>query len=382
MAVCVKCKKDIPDGALFCPWCGVSQQPKKQAKRRSSKGGSVYKLPNGTWMAAKVLGYETVDETGKIRRIKATKSGFKTKRDALAYLPQLTRKPQKIDLSTSFKDLYEMWLPTHEQKGKSKSTLNCYKAAVKYYEPVWYLPFAELSVDDLQECVDDCPQGKRTRENMKALGTLLYKYAIPRGYVSVNLAQYLYVGGAVGAPREEFTSAEIELIRKSVGFIPYADYIYCQIYLGFRPHEFLTLDISGYNRQERSLQGGGKTEAGTNRIVTISPKIQSIIDRLTEGRESGPIFGDANGKIISDKKYREECFYPALQQMGLPLPASDGHVRKLTPHCCRHSFATLMKAVDAPDKDKLELIGHTSVKMLQHYQHTDYEDLRRITDKI
>lgn len=53
-----------------------------------------------------------------------------------------------------------------------------------------------------------------------------------------------------------------------------------------------------------------------------------------------------------------------------------------TPHCCRHTFATLIKPINAPDKDKLELMGHTSTEMLQHYQHVNLDDLRRITDNL
>ena len=333
-------------------------------------------------MAVKVMGYR-LTEDGRARPIRVTKGGFSTKKEALEYLPHL--KPKSgINPQATFSEIFDLWLPTHERQGKSKSTINCYKAAYKYFQSVWWIPFAEISIDDLQECLDDCPKGRRTRENMKALGTLLYAYAIPRGYApeKVDLAHYLYVGGEAGEKREEFTGDEIEIIRKNIGIVPYADYIYCQIYLGFRPHEFLTLDCSKYNRKERCFVGGGKTDAGTDRNVTVSPKIQPIIDRLTAGKTSGPVFCDLGGNLIPDKRYREDCFYRALDLMGLPLPAPDGSSRKLTPHCCRHSFATLMKAVEAPDKDKLELMGHTSTEMLRHYQHTSYDDLRKITDKI
>lgn len=62
--------------------------------------------------------------------------------------------------------------------------------------------------------------------------------------------------------------------------IPYGEYIVAQCYLGFRPSELLALDIEDYDPRLRSFVGGAKTEAGRNRIVTISPKIQPIIDRL------------------------------------------------------------------------------------------------------
>ena len=41
-----------------------------------------------------------------------------------------------------------------------------------------------------------------------------------------------------------------------------------------------------------------------------------------------------------------------------------------------------MKRVGGADKDKLELIGHTSTEMLRHYQDVDYADLRAITDAL
>lgn len=384
---CMKCKAPLPEDAKFCPQCGWNQQkplPQHKPKTRDNGQGSVYKLPNGSWIAVRVFGYEKRD--GKLCPIKATKSGFRTKKEAIAYLPQL--KPKKarwgINPRVTFQEIFALWLPTHERKGKSKSTINCYKAAFKYYEPLWGIPFADIGIDNLQKCIDDCPHGRRTRENMKALGTLLYAYAIPRGYLpdKVDLAHYLFVGGAPSDPREEFSTEEIEIIRQNIGRIPYADYIYCQIYLGFRPHEFLTLEIGRYNRKERCFVGGGKTKAGTDRTVTISPKIQPIIDRLIGCRTEGPVFAGPDGAAIPDKRYREKCFYQALEKMGLPFPGPDGKKRKLTPHCCRHSFATLMKSVDAPDKDKLKLIGHTSVRMLQHYQHTNFADLRRITDRL
>lgn len=385
--VCKKCSENIPENSKFCNFCGYDQSKTPRTQNTKSRGngqGSVYKTASGKWTAAKVFGY-IKDDNGKLVPIKATKGGFTRKKDALDYLPQLTKAPQHINKHITFKSLYDLWLPYHEAKGKSKSTINCYKAAMKHYKDIWFMRFCDIGIDDLQECIDDCPHGKRTRQNMKALGTLLYSYAIPRGYCpdKVDLAHYLFISGDSGTPREAFTNKEIEIIKSHIGQVPYADYIYCHIYLGFRPHEFLTLDIENYDAKEHCFIGGGKTEAGTNRTVTISPKIQPIIKKIVGDRTSGPVFCGPDGNEIYDKKYREECFYPALKAMGLPNPEYGMNgPRKLTPHCCRHTFATLMKNINGTDKDKLALMGHTSTEMLQHYQHVNLEDLRIITDNL
>lgn len=374
------------NGAIYCHKCGKKQVAQKgTGKRKRGNGqGSVYKPSGGkSWVAVKVLGYEPL-ENGKLKPVVDKKQGFATKTEALEYLPNLGRGAKKIDTSITFKGIYDLWLPEFQKRGRSKSTEDNYKAAMKHYKDIWFIKFSDIGIDDLQECIDDCPKGKRTRQVMKVLGGLLYGYAIPRGYVdNVNKAQYIFVSGAEGTAREEFKEHEIEKVRQSIGKVPYADYIYCNIYLGFRPHEFITLDVSQYNAEGKYFVAGEKTEAGKDRIVTVSPKIQAIIDQQVKGKTSGSVFPNENGEVFGLRAYREDVFYVALEAMGLPTPrtAMEGG-RKLTPHCCRHTFATLMKNVQAADIDKLSLIGHTSVEMLQHYQHTNLEDLRKITDQI
>ena len=209
----------------------------------------------------------------------------------------------------------------------------------------------------------------------------IHKYAIPRGYATLNMAQYLTVTGEDGASRASFTDEQLKLIKKEINEVPYADYIYCMCYLGFRPSEFLALDVKDYDGKNKAITGGAKTEAGKNRTVTISPKIQPIIDRLTKDKISGPIFCDENGNPFRYDYFRDEIFYPALAKIGIENPIeNDRH--KYSPHTCRHTFATLMKNIPASDKDKLELIGHASPEMLRYYQDVRIDDLKKITDAI
>ena len=373
---CRKCKSEIPE-SKFCPNCGARQDISRTPKRRGNGQGTVFQRPNKGWIAMKIIGYEA-DKNGKLKRVTRSKSGFKTKKDALDYLPILgTEKKIK---SQTFLDIYESWEPTHRA---GKSTMDCYKAAKRYFKPIWYQHMKDITIDDLQACMDDCEKGKRTRENMKALAGLLYKYAIPRNQVSLNLAQYLIVGGETGLGKDALPDGALKLLEENVDKVPGADFILCQCYLGFRPSEFLALDAINYNRKEKAFVGGAKTEAGTDRVVTVSPKIQPIIDRLTKDKLSGPVFS-TNGKAMTIKAYRE-LFYNALEQCGIENPTEEkGGVtyHKYTPHSCRHTFATLMKRAPGADKDKLELIGHTSTEMLRHYQDVSFEDLRKVTDAI
>lgn len=263
--------------------------------------------------------------------------------------------------------------------------MNCYKAAFQYFRPVWLMKMDDIIIDDLQDCLDECPHGKRTRQNMKTLCGLMYKYGIPRKQVpdNINLAEFLRVEGESSSQRDSLTDIEIEKIRLAVGRIDHADEIYAMIYLGFRPSEFLSLRAEDYFPEQGYIIGGAKTEAGTNRTVTISPKIRSIIDAHAE--QGGLLFSN-NGAQWDLKKYTEEVFYPTLKKIGIDNPTNLVGIKttrhRITPHSCRHTFATLMKRVQGNDKDKLELIGHTSDEMLRYYQDVSIADLKKITDKI
>lgn len=157
-----------------------------------------------------------------------------------------------------------------------------------------------------------------------------------------------------------------------------------ECYLGFRPSELLSLDVRDYDPVHRAFVGGAKTDAGRDRAVTVSPKIQPTIDALVAGRKEGQVFRSTEGGTLTLPAYRA-AFYAALEAAGVenPMHTVNGvEYHTFTPHSCRHTFATLMKGIKAPEKDKLELIGHTSETMLRHYQDVDIEALRRITDAL
>ena len=385
--VCKKCGVELPPEAVFCFACGVRQEPVRQKRRRGNGEGTVYKR-GASWCCERTFGYTPMG------RVMAKKAGFKTKREALEYLPKLQdprilkpirRKSTQIPL----KELYDLWLPTHQASPK---TLEGYRTAFSVFKPIWQNSMENMDIDDLQECLDDFvpkkgTSGKRTRQIAKTCLGLVYKYGIPRGYVpanlagEANLAKFLKVRTGETSAKVGFNSKELEQIKANIDRIPYADYIYCACYLGFRPSAFLKLDVANYSRKEKAITGGIKTEAGINRTVTISPKIQPIIDRLACDRIAGPLFCAPDGSQLALKEYRG-YFYEALEQIGISNPTDDYGRHRITPHSCRHTFATLLKSVSAPDRDKLELIGHTSEEMLRYYQDVSLSDLRRITDAI
>ena len=389
--ICVKCGQEVPD-MPFCGACGWKQEKAPPVKHKRGNGqGSVYKLPNGKYKAVVILGYysdppsENAEKPVKPKKHKRTRSAvFGKKKDAIAALPGLLASPRQRDRKTmTFKQVFDAWIVTHKA---GKSTLDCYRAAVRYFGALYFMPFQDVDVDDLQDCLDECPKGKRTRENMRAAAGLMYKYAIPRHLTAdgLNLAQYLTVSGDAAAHRDALTELELARLWKYADKVPGVDHILIMCYTGFRPSEYLALTADSYDAATQTLTGGAKTDAGKNRVVTLSPKIVPMVAR--RAASGGPICPAPGGAAWPLKDFSADVFYPALEACGIDNPMveiSGGVLRhRITPHSCRHTFATLIKRVEGADKDKLELIGHSSTEMLRHYQDVDLKDLKKITDAI
>ena len=375
-----KCGQELQEGWIVCPVCG--RKTIKPRKKRGNGQGTITKLPNGKYKLQVTVGYR-LDDEGKIHRSTRTKT-FDRRSDAIAGVKDLKTAPEKKKAVT-FRELYEAMIESHRA---GKSTIDCYRAAYKYLCTIADEPISEIDVDDLQECIDECPHGKRTKENMRAVIGLTYKYGIPRHAIpdNLNLAPFLKVDGDPSAHRDAFTDVQIQKIKNACGVIPQAEIILIMIYTGFRPSEFLALKKSDVFLDQGYIIGGAKTDAGKQRIVTISPTISSAVSFLAQGEG---IFISRDGKGASAWKLRdfsEQIFYPTLEAIGIDNPMVEiagGKLRhKYTPHTCRHTFATLLKRVSGSDKDKQELIGHASAEMLRYYQDVDLTDLRRITDAI
>ena len=383
--LCRKCNGIIPDGSSFCNLCGAKQQlaTTRKSRKRANGEGSVYKdSKTGKWIACYVEGY-VLDEKGNARPVRRVKKGFPSKAAAQEYIPTLKEKAVvNNDVNLTFQQLYLRFEEQHSER-VGKSTMDCYKAAFKHYKDIWHIRFKDLGVDDLQNCITECHNGRRTKENMKALGTLLYKFAGSRKICTHNYAQYLYVGADQKGTRPSFTLEQVEMIRKAIGKIPGADVIYCMIYTGYRPNEMLSLTRDDYHNEDgiEYLVGGFKTEAGSNRSVTISPKLRPIL--LPRIMAANPYLFTKDGKKPMDDRYfREEIFYPVLATLGIQEIPDKDHPAYYVPYSCRHTFSNLIKAVKGNEKDKSSLMGHTDPKMTRQYQDSKLPELKAITDAI
>lgn len=392
--LCPKCKAVPPDGALYCSQCGRKLTPgkKRRTKSRGNGTGCAYYDPiHRYWIAQAVIDYRMPEDKSKqLIPVKKTKAGFKRREDALAYCPTL-KGSDKVRNDQTLQEIYTLWEPWYSARVEP-GTMAGYRAAYNYFSAIKDNPIRSITADALQQCMDACPKGKRTHQNMKVVAGLIWKYAKDKHIVTQIESDNLYTGKGTSKKREALTDIEVEKIRQAIGDHRYADYIYCLCYLGFRPGEMLELRKDQVTEHEGRLfiTEGKKTEAGRNRTVPVHQKIEGIIRsrlwvpgtdllfpqyvfaRPSKKRPNAPLTAF---KQMSDNFFREAAFKPLMNVLSI----AEGKV----PYGARHTFSNKLKSASGADIDKARLIGHSDYTFTQtHYQTTDIDELQAVMDSI
>ena len=347
-----------------------------RTKSRGNGQGSVYK-PKGSpyWTAQVVIGWKPSSDGTRLIPVKRTKGGFKNKKDAALYCAQLftLKKPARLTL----RQLYDEWDPFYSPR-VGKSTMDGYMYAFKHFAPLHDIYIDLITAADLQQCMDSCPSGKRTHENMKCVAGLLWHYAYDRELTDRDITKNLYTGNGVKMQREPITEEELKVIRSAVGVRPYADYVVCQCFLGFRPGEFLSLTKSCVTEKKNLLYitAGSKTAAGKNRPVPVPPPIEDLVRQRLSAPGTDLLFPRQKDlKQMSHEYYNKHIFKPLMKELNI----AEGKV----PYCTRHTYSDKLKDAKVSDKTKAALMGHTDYSFTQRaYQSVSEKELARAAKSI
>lgn len=365
-----------------------------KAKSRGNGQGSVYKRGK-TWEAQVIVGWlDPEDPHGHRIPVKRRKGGFKRKDLAVQYLDTL-RNDSKKRRRVTLQQLYKEWYDSYESRVIA-STMGNYDAAYKHFKSLHGLFLEDITSDDLQRCMDACPAGHRTHQNMKCVAGLLWGYACDQDLADRDITKNLFIGRGASVQRDPITDAEVASIRSAIPSYRYADYIYCLCYLGFRPGEMLELrkdmihcaTLPGKDgAPDRTVYycvNGKKTAAGKDRIVIVPNQILDIVlSRLmipgTDLVFPMYVFSRKEGtpfrcfKPMTHEYFNKHVFKPLMAQLGFDS--------KKVPYCARHTYADKLKGADGSDKDKAALIGHSDYLFTQdRYQSSAIADLTALVD--
>lgn len=366
--ICVKCKKEVPEGP-FCCQCGAPQQRKQSARKRGNGTGTAIKRGK-TWtviVPAGTYAEELPDGTKRLVRKRKTKGGFRTKTEALDYAKTLMGSDaRKVP---TLLDLWNGW-SKNDMKKLSKSKQTSYTIARNRLEPIIVRRIDTLTIDDLQSVVNDKAETYYPAKDMKSLLSHLYKRAMMDQFVTVNLAKFLVLPELEEGEPEPFSEIEIKKMWDAYGRgQTFVGYILLMIYSGMMPAELMSCKKDMIDWERHEIYGcGRKTKKRKEVPIVFADFVAPVLEDLCERSTS------RTGKILcmnKDKFY--SVYHETLQQIG---------VRDLPPYSCRHTTATdAVKKNIAPSVIQ-QLMRHSKITTTQRYIHVSSEEAHAAANKL
>lgn len=336
-------------------------------KTRGNGEGTVFKRGK-TWVAQVTLW--KLGNDGKKKRAYRTKSGFKLKKDAVTYLDILKRSQAQAP-SITFNALYLLWSKEHYPK-ISRDAENGYKAAYAKCGDIYFREFAGLKTADLQYITDHAksangkPLSRRSMADIKSLFNNLYNFALKNDYCQKNYAQFIELPKKPKSKKDAFTQDEIDALWKAYqGGNDFVGYILIMIYTGMRFGEISTIKLENVHLAERYMIGGIKTDAGIDREIPINERIFPIVQKLYEHNEKKLL--EMHEKVFYNQ------YYTVIEQLG---------IRRLNPHCCRHTFFTLMADAGVQPAVITETGGHEDYSTTMQYTHIKLDKKLEAVNKL
>lgn len=359
---CIKCKKDIPQDALFCPYCGKKQQAQRKRRKRANGMGTVYKHPGSRtkpWEAQKAgvhIGY------------------YATKYEAEQALSRFVGRKIEDRLNITFSQAYDLWLPEHSRT-LTASGISGYKQAYLHCSALYSRMFRTLRTADFQQVIGDMEArefSKSTCEKVVQLFGQLSKWAIREEITTVNYAQFVTVLATQKSEKKAFTAAQIAAIQHSPH--PAAQIALILLATGCRPNELFAVPLA--QCEDTYFISGSKTKAGKNRVIPVSsfglPAYQSILSAARTSKGNRLIDGYSGNR--TNANYAKRDWKELMQSLS---------IQDMTPYNCRHTYASL--AVQSGMKPELlrKILGHADYSTtVEIYAHMDISEILEESKKM
>ena len=393
---CPECSHDISDKALSCPHCGYPMNTPSSTKPRI-RNGKPTKLPNGYGTIYKMSGKRSkpframktdkwiIDPvTGKSKQIRFTIGYFSSREQAMIALAEYNENPYDVKAdSITFSEVYEKWSASYFPTLSNPSSIRTITAAYAYCNDLYDMRMKDIRVSHLEGAILNANVGDSTKARMKSLFNMLYKYAVAHDIAEKDYASVMFANGnPIKRERVKevvpFSQEEISLLWDNLHNIAFTDMILVGIYSGWRPQELAILKLADIDRENGTMKGGLKTDAGKNRIVPIHPLIKPLIEnRMQESSDlqSEYLFNDPNGQqgtYMTYDKYKGR-FQKVMKTLKM----------KHRPHETRHTFITKAKTCNMDEYILKLIVGHAIEDITEKvYTHRTIEQLKTEMEKI
>ena len=362
MPNCIKCKAELPEGAVFCYLCGKRQVQARRHRKRANGSGTIYKMPGNRanpWGAKKNNVFI---------------GSFKTYAAAQKALERLTDVDVTDRYNLTFQQIYELWRPVHARE-VTKSQMGCYVTAFNQASALHGRKFRTLRKSDFQAVIlamEEAGKSKSTCEKVLQLFGQLSKWAMDEGIVNQNHAKNVKTTAAQKSTMVSFTDEQIKAIQHAHSRA--RSIVLILIASGARPNELFKVPLA--DCYDNYFIGGSKTQAGMRRATVVSDIGLSAYQELLEAARAAGAerLIDAYAGNHDAVNFRKRDFKQLMDEIGCV---------GMTPYHCRHTFSTRAVKAGVTPQMLSRMMGHADIKTAdKHYTHLDVEDILREIRKV
>jgi integrase len=239
--------------------------------------------------------------------------------------------------------------------------------AWKRLEPLHHVRMEQLTIDLMQRVIDEATSTYYPARDMKIMLSHLMDEAVKREIIPRNKTDYIELPELKESKKDAFNRDEIRQIWDSWhSGDRMAGVVLMMIYTGMRKGELMTIQRKNIYLDKRYMIGGIKTEAGIDRVIAIPAEIADVMEQLLADSTSPTPFS-----MSTDDFY--DSYYATLERSG---------VRRLNPHCCRHTFFTWLIASGVDSVIAAEMGGHADISMTKQYTHTPIDAKIAAADRL
>lgn len=327
--------------------------------------------PNGYGSVVKLSGNrrnpftvrKTIGWNDKGHPIYDTIGYFPTREDGMIALAEYNKNPFDINSSKiTFEELFELWKEKRMFK-LGKSSQAALRSAFNHCKKYYKMKYKDMKSFHMQDCIDHCGLGYSTQGQIKSLFGHLDRFAMELDIITKTYSDLITSDPIPETKKRPFSDEEVDMVWK-IKEDPWIDSVLVFLYSGFRISELLSLKTENINLEEKTFQGGTKSQSGKNRIVPIHSKIFEFVQRRVE--EGNEYLFSENGKKLTSQKYYE-IWNSIMDKLGI----------EHTPHECRHTFRSRLDSAGA-NKVCIDLMmGHKSKEVGERiYTHKTIEELK------
>lgn len=351
------------------------------AGKRAHGEGYITQTPNGKWRGQLMDGNDPITGKRIIRSFTAP-----TKRELLQKIRDY--KEQKLHPPEPEPVLFRAWADQWYRDYRTQVEVSTY-ANYKYTLQALKEHFGEKALTDIQPMViNDYLTGLLRQgfshskiSKCRAMLIQILDSAVANGLIDRNPARSAktirleaVTGDLLPKPKDAFTPEEVETLLTSLPDTPESDGICLMLGTGLRVQELVALtaqDIAedgsylNINKAVKMVDStpvlGPPKSRRSIRTVPVPPRFRPYALRLR--RSAGKLF------CIPSHKPGEPSTIEHFRKRFRALLDSIPDVRKLTPHCCRHTYITALQVKGVPMETIARLVGHSRITTTDGYLH-------------